>query len=56
LRLRSRLQAKKIAGWLSLITSAALFVYSILYFNLILILFSALFIYVALKEIEIIKD
>lgn len=56
LRLRSRLQAKKIAGWLSLITSATLLVYSILYFNLILILFSALFIYVALKEIEIIKD
>lgn len=56
LKMRSRLRAKKIAGWISLITSALLLVYSVSNFSIILIVFCLLFIYVALKEIEIIKD
>jgi Zn-dependent protease len=56
LKMKSRLRAKKIAGWISLVTSCLVLIYSISTMNLILGVFSLLFIYMALREIEIIKD
>lgn len=56
LKMKSRLRAKKIAGWISLVTSFLVLIYSISTMNLILGVFSLLFIYMALREIEIIKD
>jgi Zn-dependent protease len=56
LKLRSRLKAKKIAGTISLITSILVLYYSIVTTNIMLIVFSCLFIYMALKELKIIKD
>ena len=55
LKMRSnRRSAKRIAGGISLAFSIGLLLYSILIFNIIMILFSALFIYYALIELEII--
>jgi Zn-dependent protease len=55
LKMRSnRRSAKRIAGGISLVFSIGLLLYSILTFNIIMILFSALFIYYALIELEII--
>lgn len=55
LKMRSnRRSAKRIAGGISLVFSIGLLLYSILIFNIIMILFSALFIYYALIELEII--
>lgn len=56
LKMKSRFRAKKIAGWISLVTSCLVLIYSISTMNLILGVFSLLFIYMALREIEIIKD
>jgi stage IV sporulation protein FB len=56
LKMRSnRRLAKKIAGGISLVFSIGLLAYSISIFSIIMILFSALFIYFALTELEIIK-
>jgi len=55
LKMRSnRRSAKRIAGGISLAFSIGLLLYSILIFNIIMILFSVLFIYYALIELEII--
>jgi Zn-dependent protease len=55
LKMRSnRRSAKRIAGGISLAFSIGLLLYSILIFNIIMILFSVLFIYCALIELEII--
>lgn len=55
LKMRSnRRSAKRIAGGISLVFSIGLLLYSISTFNIIMILFSALFIYYALIELEII--
>jgi Zn-dependent protease len=50
----NRRLAKKIAGGVSLVFSIALLIYSLLTFSVIMILFSALFIYYALIELEIV--
>jgi Zn-dependent protease len=55
LKMRSRLAAKKTAGWVSLVTSAALLAFAISGSNIILGIFCLLFIYFALKELEYIK-
>ena len=56
LKMRSnRRLAKKIAGGVSLVFSTALLVYSISTFSFIMMLFSALFIYYALVELEIVN-
>lgn len=52
----NRRLAKKIAGGVSLAFSIALLVFSIVTFSTIMILFSALFIYAALVELEIISQ
>jgi Zn-dependent protease len=51
----NRRLAKKIAGGISLCFSIALLVYSILTFSIIMMLFSTLFIYYALIELEIVN-
>ncbi len=56
LKLSSRRTAKITAGWVSLITSILLLIYAITSFSIILIVFCLLFIFMALKETEIIKD
>jgi Zn-dependent protease len=56
LKMRSRLKAKKTAGWISLVTSSLLAIYSLTTANFILLIFTILFIYTALKETEVIKD
>ena len=56
LKMRSnRRLAKKIAGGVSLVFSTVLLVYSISTFSFIMMLFSALFIYYALVELEIVN-
>lgn len=57
IKMRSnRSLAKKISGGVSLLFSVALLVYSMLIFSPIMILFSLLFIYAALVELEIISQ
>jgi Zn-dependent protease len=55
MKMRSRLAAKKTAGWISLITTIVVFTLSISSGNFLLALFCILFGYFALKEIEYIK-
>ena len=52
---RNRRLAKKIAGYVSLTFSVALLLYSISIMAFLLILFSALFIYTSLVEVELVK-
>jgi len=52
---RNRRLAKKISGYVSLTFSVALLLYSISIMAFLLILFSALFIYTSLVEIELVK-
>ncbi len=55
LKMRSRLAAKKTAGWISLISTAALLAYAVSTANVMLAIFCLLFGYYALKEIELVK-
>jgi Zn-dependent protease len=52
---RNRRLAKKISGYVSLTFSVALLLYSISIMAFLLILFSALFIYTSLVEVELVK-
>ena len=56
LKMKNRKLAKKISGSVSLIFSIALLTLSLITLSYIIIIFSILFIYLSLKEIEIIKD
>ncbi len=56
LKMKDRRDAKKLAGFISLITSILVLGYAIFNFSIILIIISLLFIYTALRETEIIKD
>jgi Zn-dependent protease len=57
LKMRNRRSlAKKISGYVSLVFSTALLIYSISISAIILTVFSALFIYTSLREVEIIKS
>lgn len=51
----NRRLAKNIAGYTSLVFSTALLIYSVVTFSVILIIFSLLFVYTALVEVDIIK-
>jgi hypothetical protein len=51
----NRRLAKKISGYVSLTFSVALLLYSISIMAFLLILFSALFIYTSLVEVELVK-
>ena len=51
----NRRLAKKISGYVSLTFSVALLLYSISTMAFLLILFSALFIYTSLVEVELVK-
>jgi Zn-dependent protease len=56
LKMKNRKLAKKISGSVSLIFSIALLTLSLITLSYIIIIFSILFIYLSLKELEIIKD
>ena len=51
----NRVLAKKISGSISLVFSIALLIYSMLIFNIVMIVFSALFVYTSLMELELVK-
>lgn len=55
LKMKNRLLAKKIAGWVSLVFSIGFLFFSIFISSIIMGVFAALFIYFSLKELEIIN-
>ena len=55
LNMRDRWKGARIAAIVSLITASLLLIYCIMIVNLIMCIFSGLFVYYALKELEIIK-
>ena len=55
LNMRDRWKGARIAAIVSLITASLLLIYCIMIVNLIMCIFSVLFVYYALKELEIIK-
>lgn len=55
MKMRDRLAAKKTAGWISLITTSALLVFTVASGNFLTAAFCLLFAYLALKEIGLIK-
>lgn len=56
IKMNNRKLAKKISGSVSLVFSLGLLIYSSITFSLVLIILSLLFIYLSLKEVDIITD